>query len=414
MAYTYTSALARVSRTAPSWIPVEIGDLAIAATLTAYYDLIVTLHSPFLTGPCYLTKALLWDQAPRQIPGTITLNQWLGSLGNTTLTTLASMPATTPTPVRYSDAWQAGYAIEKASIARNPNTQAAAASLPDLRLTKPGLDMVSMSNYLLVSVNGYLHRSVGTINGLYALGGGITHQLANDNYCGVFSFLNVGAVQQIPITPVMVHKPSLQLMYRESAYLTTPVSMHGKVVLLSLGGYLHCMDGLYDKLGDTTLKLNLHRLQLPQRLYQSVNRIDLSSLPMDTDPTGDLRWSLAAIYSDATILAYLTLPQSFLILVDAESWYMQSHVLERSAVPGRYFGYSSRRLPLIGPLGRLYEYRLSQEEDTFVYGCEPMHDPQFNFETTLFQEARSLSAHQYSALPWRPGLGQLLEMGTFQ
>jgi hypothetical protein len=414
MAYTYVSALARQGRTDPTWKPVDVGNVPITTIFASYYEISIQLSSPFIDGPVYLTKDLLWQQRPAQIPSSLTINQWLVSIGNQTLTTLSEAPATTPTPVRYSDAWQAGFDIALADIARNPQTQAAAASLPDLRLTKEGLDMVSMSNYLLVTVNGYLHRSVGTVNGLYALGGGLTHQISNENYCGIFSFLNVGKVQQIPITPAMVHKPSLQLMYSQSAYISVPVSLEGKIVLLSLGGYLHCLDGMYTKVSNTTIKINTHRLQLPQRLYESSKRIDLSSLPIATSRQTSEQWGTASVYSDAVILNYLTLPQSFLIVVDAPSWYTQTHALERSAIPGRYFGYVKRRLPLIGPLGRLYEYRLSREEDTYVYGCESMQDPQFNFETTLFRNLRSIGPQQYSAMPWRPGLGHLLEMGTFR
>lgn len=413
MAYTYVSALARQGRTDPTWVAVNLGDIAIATILATYYEFSITLTNPFVQGNVYLTKDLLWSQTAATIGSTQTLNQWLTALGNQALTTQSAPPGTTPTPVRYSDAWQAGYDIALADIARNPQTQAAAAALPDLLLTKSGLDMASMSNYLLVSVNGYLHRSVGTVNGLYVLGGGLTHEISNENYCGVFSFLNIGKVQQIPITPSMVHKPSMQLMYRQSAYISVPVSLEGKIVLLSLGGYLHCMDGMYDKVGNTTIKINLHRLQLPQRLYESVNRIDLSTLPIAAAAQTSEQWGVASLYADATILNYLTLPQSFLIIVDAPSWYKRTHTLERSAVPGRYFGSAAQRFPLIGPLGRLYEYRLSKEEDTYVYGCESMLDRQFNFETTLFQNLRSIGPHQVSSMPWRPGMGQLLEMGTF-
>jgi len=414
MAYTYVSALVRPGRTDPAWIAADLGDLAIRVILNTYYELSIKLSNPFESGDRYLTKDLLWQQAPMTIPSTQTLNQWLASLGNQALTTAADPAPMTPVAVRYSDAWQAGFSITRGDIARNAQTQASPASLPDLILTKPGLDMVSMANYMLVSVNGYLHRAVGTINGLFALGAGLTHDISNENYCGIFSFLNIAEVQQIPITPAMVHKPNLQLQYQQSAYITVPVSLENKIVLLSLGGYLHVLDGLYEKVSNTTLKINIHKLQLPQRLYASAQRIDLSSLPISTGLKTAEQWSIASIYSDAVILSYLTLPQSFLIVVDAESWYMQRHTLERSCIPGRYFGYVNRRLPLIGPLGRLYEYRLSKEEDTYVYGCESMHDPQFNFETTIFQNLRSIGPHQISSEPWRPGLGQLLEMGTFQ
>lgn len=414
MAYTVVSALTRQTRTDPTWTNATLGDISIRVILNSYYALSIALTNPFEEGTRYLDKALLYQQAPATIPSTQTLNEWLASLGNQALITNDTPPPTTPVSVQYADAWQAGYTIERGDIARNPNTQASPASLPDLCITKAGLDMVSMSNYLLVSVNGYLHRTVGTVNGLYAIGGGKTHDISNENYCGVFSFLPIGKMQQIPITPAMVHKPNLQQMYSESAYITVPVSLANKIVLLSLGGYLHVLDGMYEKVSDTTLKINIFNLQLPQRLYQSAKRIDLSSLPISTGLKTSEQWSVSSIYSDAVILNYLTLPQSFLIVIDTPTWYKQTFTLERSCVPGRYFSGLKRRLPLIGPLGRLYEYRLSQEEDTYVYGCEAMHDPQYNFETTRYQDLRSLGPHQYSALPWRPGLGQLLDMGTFQ
>jgi hypothetical protein len=412
MTYQYVSAVTRATRQDADWVATDLSQVQINDILNNYYQVSILLNNQFDPSPDYLTTDLLRSQAPMSIPSP-TLAAWLASLGNAALTTSSLAPSTKTVPVRYADAWQAGYSANLSSIARSPSSSVTPSALDDLLLTKPGLDMSSMGNYLLATVNGYLHRCVGSVDGLYVIGGGISNRISGNNHVGLLSFLPVGKVLQIPITPEMIYKPNSTLKYSQSVWVKLPVSMTGKVVLLSIGGYLHVLDGTYVKTGDTTLKINFRMLPFPERIYQSLKSMDLSSLQLETGRSDSDQFAVASIYSDSVIQAYLSLSQSFAILVDAQDFYVRRQFLETSSMPGRYFGGVGSRFPLMGPLGRLWDYRLSKEEDTYVYGCEPMHDTHYLFQTTDYLNDLSIGPNRVPARPFSNGQGTLLEMGSY-
>ncbi len=413
MSYTYVTAVVRTSRTDPTWVTTDLSQTPLNTILSAYYQAVITLTNSFDLTNTYLTSAALATVAPPAMPSP-TLTSWLASLGNASLPTTTTPPSTTTIPVGYSDAWQAGFVANLGSVNRSTTTTLTASGMDDVLLTKAGLDMSVMSDYMLTTVNGYLHPTVGSISGLYILGGGISNRICGDNHVGILSFLNIGKITQIPITASMIYKPSGLGNYSQHAYIQLPVSMAGKILLMSIGGYLHALDPVYQKVSDTVIKVNMNRIAFPERVYQSIKAIDLSSLPIETGTVaGSTQYVTASLKSDAVIQAYLTLPQTFAILVDAPSFYRNTIYLERSCVPGRYFNASAQRFPLMGPMGRIWDYRISQEEDEFVYGCDEMHNEHYDFQTTDWFNKLSIANNRYSARPWSNGKATLLEMGTY-
>lgn len=412
MAYTYSSAFVRASRDSVEWVHTDLSQVKLNDILNNYKDIYIVLTNPVVSGPLYLTRTGLESVMPPAIPEP-TLTAWLVSIGNMTLPTQALPPASVVTPVGYADAWQAGYKAVLSDHTRAPDTQLPNAAKPDLLLTKAGVDLYAMAKYLLVTVNGFLHPTSGSVNGLYVLGGGTSGKKANDNHVGVLSFLNVGAIQQIPLTADMFFKPNPALKYSQNVYVKLPVSLTGKTLLLSIGGYLHVLDDAYTVVGDNTVKIAVRKLPLLQRLFQSNGSIDLSSLPIEKGPRNAEQFALETVYTDATISAYLTLPQSFAIVVDTAQFYRRVKQLETPKLSGRFFSPSPDRFPLIGAHGRLYDYRLSKEDDTYVYGTDPALSPQFLFETTDANNLLSASSAKQGYRRVIPTQGQLLEFGTY-
>jgi hypothetical protein len=403
MAYTYVSAVARATRQTVQWEAVNLSQVPLNTILQDYYEVSIELSNPFDPANTYLTTSTLQQVAPAVIPSP-TLTAWLVSLGNSALPTIAQAPQTTTSPVLYADAWQAGFVANLTDINAAPDAQIPPSGMDDLLLTKPGLDMANMSNYILTTVNGHLHLSGGSINGLYVIDGGKSGRIANNNHVGILDFLNVGTVQQIPITADMVYKPNTNWSYSQAVWIDVGVSMTNKI-----------LDDTYVKTGDQSIKIFFNRIDFPQRLYQSMNFIDLSSLPLDRGPSGAAseQFTVASLYSDEVIAAYLTLSQSFVILVDVVDFYTLTHQLEACNVPGRYFGTSLQQFPLVGPCGKLYDYRLSLEEDTYVYGCESMEWAHYLFESMDWLNYLSLGGNRDGHRPWSNGKGYLLEFGTY-
>lgn len=412
MSYQYVSAITRPRREDVDWVPTDLSQTSIGDILTEYYQVCLTLRNTVDATDCFLTSQALQAVAPLQMPAP-TLTDWLTSLGNTALPTAATPPAMNLSPVRYSDIWQAGYGVKLASRGRNVNTQAPAGSLDDLLVTKPGLDMVSMSSYLLTTVNGFLHRSEGSVDGLFIVDGGKSNRLAGNNQAGVLSFLSVGKVQQIPMTADMIYVPDGFTSYSQSVSVDVGQSLANKTVLLSIGGYLQVLDRTYHRVGDSTIKINTHLLPLPERIYQSRGVLDIDALSIDEAPSKTGQYAVASLYSNEVLLKYLTMSQSFIIIVDAPQFYVRRHCLERFVVPGRYFHHAADRFPLIGSMGRIWDYRLSKEEDVYVYGTDPIHETHYQFQTGPYLSQLSLTGQREPSRPWSNGAATLLEMGSY-
>jgi hypothetical protein len=422
MAYTYVSAMVRATRQTVEWTAANLSQVPLNTIIQDYYEVSIELSNPFDPANTYLTTATLQQVMPQAIPSP-TLLAWLTSLGNQALPTIATAPSTTTTPVRYADGWQAGWVANLTDMTAAPDAVMPDGAKNDLLLTKSGLDMASMSNYVLVTVNGYLHLSGGSINGLYVKDGGTTMRIANDNHFGIFSFLPVGTVQQIPITADMIYKPNDNWNYSDAVWVDLGVSLTDKILLMSIGGYLHVLDSTYTKTGDQTVKINFNQIAFPERIYQSMKSIDLSSLPINRGPSGasSEQFSISSLFSDEVIAAYLCLSQSFAIVVDCTDFYTQTHDLEASCVPGRYFGnagssqnpITAMQYPLVGAFGRLYDYRISQEEDTYVYGCDSMYWDHFLFETMDWQNYLSIGPNREGSRRWSNAKGYLLEFGSY-
>lgn len=414
MAYTYVSAMVRPNRQTAQWSAVDVSTLSINTILQTYYEVSIELANTFDPANTYLTSSTLAQVQPKQIPSP-TLAAWLASLGNRALPTIATAPATVTAPVRYVDGWQGGWVANLTDMHGAIDSELPDSAKNDLLLTKGGLDPANMANYMLVTVNGLLHLSGGGLNGIYVKDGGKSLRLANTNRFGIFDFLPVGAVSQIPIQPSMLYKPNGNWRYRDAVWVNLGVPLEGKIVLLSLGGYLHVLDDTYTKTTNHSIKINFNRIAFPERLYQSGKSIDLSSLPLERGPSGATseQYSVTSLYSDAVIAAYLCLSQSFAIVVDCEDFYTVKHDLEASVVPGRYFGSTLQQFPLFGPYGRLYDYRLSVEEGTYVYGCDNMEWSHFLFQTYDWQNYLSIGPNREGARPFSNGKGYLLEFGSY-
>lgn len=412
MTYQYVSAMTRSTRETVDWVATDLSQQTLMAILNNYFDVYIQLSDQISTGPLYLTKDGLRQAAPHQAPGP-TLTAWLAGLGNASLPTVTEPPSITATPVEYADAWQAGWVGNLSDASKAVDYPGPDASKPDVLLSKTGIDPANMSQFVLTTINGYLHYSQGSPQGIYAMRGGVTARLSNDNHAGILSFLKVGPVQQIPITADMLYKTNPNQKYSQSVYVKLPVSLTGKTLLLSIGGYLHVLDGTYSKINDNAVKVNFRLIPFPERIYQSRTKIDLSSLPLETGAGDNGQFSVESIYSDEVIAAYMTLSQSFAIVVDSANFYSRKWYLERSVTPGRYFSNLYQRFPLIGTMGRIWDYRLSKEEDTYVYGCDSIEYPHHLFSTADYLNQLSVVGIREPSRPWTNGKGYLLEFGGY-
>ena len=166
MPYSYKAAVARSKSLDALWAPVDLSNVDINQIFATYSKVYLTLGNTALSSDVYLDLA----SARTQIgvyTGTKTIPQWLASLGNAALPTMASLPALNPKPVRYADAFRAGYHVNPVDRTRHADAEIPFGEKNDLLIAKHDLDFRQWARYCLITVNGYFHRTFGAVEGLY-------------------------------------------------------------------------------------------------------------------------------------------------------------------------------------------------------------------------------------------------------
>lgn len=222
------------------WQDEDISAKTIGEIFQDYKKGILILSNNFLVGTLYLDiedmKSLVF------INTEITLSNWFIEIGNTALPTTTVAPDFSSKIVKYGDAWKANYDFQEVSPTANPDSQLPLSSRPDLLLKREGTDYMAMGKQCLVSINGLLHLSGGSVHGLRVRDGGHSARIANKTQVGLLSFNQIGDFQLIPFNRSMVANPNEYIDLKQRIYLNVGTEITNKGIMLSIGGYLHAID----------------------------------------------------------------------------------------------------------------------------------------------------------------------------
>ncbi len=412
--YQYKTAKARSKGLDAVWSEVDLGNAQLNDLYTQYGKVILTLTHPGVSHDLFLDMDVARPLiSPSMRPRTV--RQWLTQIGDMALPTTSTPPSFRARTVRYADVWEAGYDVKPVDRKRAHDAQLPLGDKNDLLLSREDIDFREMWQYCMVSVNGLFHRVGGAEEGLYVVEGGRTGAIYRDNHLGILSWRDVGRLEYISIMPGMVYKTHPSQKYADYANVKVPISMAGKTPLLVLGGYLQVLDDTYTIINDHALRINMANLPFAERLFESQNRIHLDSLNLTPNPRNNTHFSLEELTADDTILAYLTLPQSFIVLVDTPHLFARRHYVEKTKLPGRFVApMPFKQWPLFSALGRNFIYKPKPQWGKMVLACENAFDADYNFNTTHWHTNLSLDAKMYSAAPWDFARGYLMEIGRYR
>ena len=414
MAYTYVSALARKRSIDALWTTVDLSNEDLNVMYASYEKVYLTLSNPLYSNPVYLDMDMVRTNIPLKIPG-VTVTQWLASLGSTSLPTFNNAPAFETNTVLYRDAWQAGYNIEPTDMQASLNARLPQGALNDLILTNETLDYPTFYKYGLVSVNGYLHSTRLSAYGIYVPDGMSTARKLKDNQLGILSFEDVGAIEQVPISPSMIYNRANVEPYSNFVYVNLGRSLRQKSLLFVLGGHLHCMDEAYSIIGDGLVRINMDRIPWPKIFFDTMAAIDFDSITWDSTPNNPSQISLSDLYSNKVIGAFLALTQTFFVVVDSPELYLVRHYAGKTKLPGRYTCASGhQKYPLIGPMGTIVDYTPVWENTLYVLRGRTVYDKEYLFETTPWRKAYSIAPPLYSGESIDYASAFLLELGYQQ
>lgn len=279
----------------------------------------------------------------------------LTSLGNASLPTTTSGYVLNKRKAMYRDAFRAGYTVTPVNNVNVIDASVEQASLPNVRLTRSDqtVDYRFAFNHCLVNVNGYFHRTdTDGINGLMVVDAMKSLRISKQNQIGILSFMQMCDIQIVPITPVMLNTDTLG-----HPLLNLSMDLTNKTIMLIFGGYPVFLDGnVLKQVGNSLFSLDMTQLGLIDRLYESLNYIDLSSLGLNTSPYNSSEVAIADLTSTDVVKAWFALSQTFAVVLNAPEIYTQRQAIARIGVPNAYIAYSQPNDLLQLELGRTPSY----------------------------------------------------------
>lgn len=353
--------------------------------------------------------------------------QWPDSL-QALLGSLVSLVSTSVPPqiniqtAKWSLSSRSGYHAVPWDPVRHDAIPAADRSGVLLQRESPQTDYTALYKSCLVSINGFYHLTdVSGTDGLLVYDAAKTIRKSNSARIGIYSFFPLGGVTLIPITPAMVFKRQTPEMiagtiptpgYKDIGYVKLPVSVAGKTTLLVLGGYLHTPDqNIHRMVSDTELEISTNQIPLADRYFESSRVMDLSSLGLPLANLGVV--DQAQLTSDAVWLKYLTLSQSFVVVINQPSIFVNRFPVQKVKVLGEYMTYQRPTYPLQVGLGRHCEYWWDRDDrrDQWSLQCTDAATRRMTYNTTDPFGLTRITDMAYPADPEQNSQASFVEIG---
>lgn len=365
--YQLVSAIAKPLAGDSRWRKVNIGDVPLHQLFSTYRKVIAVLSNNFFThNVSFNTESI----RARYGSSTLTFKNFLIENGNNTLYTLDTLPEINTRYARYADGFHAHYKIDPTHPTASFDSQMPPADKTWLRLTKAGVNYEHFYHSCLVNVNGFYHLTDYSVQAAYVVDGMKCAHKANRNELGILNFESVGKLSFISITDDMIYKQLEQQKLVSNCYVDTGVDLSTKSVMLVLGGYLHILDQrTFYRVSSSAFAIDFSNLPLLERYYESKDILDLTSLGLETSNANEDQVALQQLESDDCLRKYLTLSQSFFVVLDNPDIFMEEINLRASPFPGVYTAYTPPIYPLRVGAGRHESYWYSVEYGLYSVHC---------------------------------------------
>ena len=333
--YQFVEATLLPRKHGSTWTSVNIGPMLMSTLYSDFVEGIITLTNPSMSGELYVA---LSDIRTSNLPYyNVTFNAWLGTLGNLALPGTYHNPEFTVKYANFSNAWQSGFTLQKVHPIFD-DVQVNTTELTDLYATKPNVPNVPQK-YVVSIVNGLMHLSVPFKTGIKIKDGAKTVDISGDNRVGFLSFYKIAEVQQFGITPDMIYAaPNSNGDLQYGVYLDLNMDLTDKTLMFSFGGYLYANYSTFKIISreQGIVIVYPYRLEIAKRILDSKDLIDLSSLQLSTNPNSPESISLTECTTPEVISRYITLPQSFAIVIDHPNVVGNRIPLGQTTQPGHY------------------------------------------------------------------------------
>jgi hypothetical protein len=334
--YTVTNAIGVRNGLSKRWEQIDLGTFTVAQLYSTFRRVQLTLSVNSGPTPYYLDLASI---AATYQMYTGTVAALLTENGNATLPTTTTGVVMQSAKAEYADAFRAGYAAIPVTTHNVVVETPTALSAPNLRLfnTVKDVDYTLFYKACLVSVCGYFHRiDTDGVNGAMVVDGMRTCTHSGENQIGLLSFSEVCELQQTPITAAMI-----DTSVPGKATVTLPVDTTNKTVVLMLAGYmLQVDDTALSQVSGSGYTIDFTKLNIVDRYHEADAYLDLTALDLSSAAANQDQISIEELTTPETIVKWLTLSQSFFVVMNHPDIYFESVPVRQTGLPGRYIAYS--------------------------------------------------------------------------
>lgn len=361
--YYLVTAVLKERNTNKPWSEVDLNDVTVSDFLNNYISGYVVLTNNSLPGEHIVDySTFLSGNLPYPIID-VKFPQWLALINNRVLPTIQE-PDFAYGEAWCSDAIKAGWAIERMHPVAASNDNYTQADLTDGLLVKPSVSMDAFGDYILVTQNGLLHYSYPTDRGIKVKDLTASFYSSNKQHVGVMSFTDIGKVTQVPITKSNLIPVDPTDNSMREFYVDTGLDLTNKTVWISIGGYLHTdiNEVFASNPSKGLVGVDIKKVDIPRRIAHSSQLIDLSSLGIFKPDWSPTLFNLDELKSQVVMQRYLTLSQSFIIIIDAQNIAIEKEELEYTGVVGVYKCPRRRSYAVFNQYG-LFQYYASAKID---------------------------------------------------
>ena len=347
------------------------------------------------------------------MPFSVTVGDWLILNGNKTIPSIKGNVHVETKEIKYCDAWAANWKTELATTKGTVDDNAPRAVMEDILLTKVDVDYNKVGKNSLYTVNGLLHIHDYSKAGIQIKGAGKSSMIENTVAIGIISTVAVGEVQVYPLNNNDIRARNNTLL-RDGFYITNDkFDFRNKTVILSIGGFLHYAGDLFEIRSDKTILFEWSKYNFMNRYMHVSQKIDLHRFQeiIGNEDMKPITLGDELANSDLAIKEWMTLPQTFVIVIDNPSLDVRRIPLEKSHLDGRYNSYSLPDKPLQLGNGFLPPYMFFPQLDRFDIhikddkGYHLVNDYRHPLDTKWYRVGR------ISQYPRYPSEGYLLSIG---
>lgn len=425
MAYSFVRAVALPRSAGAQWASPNITTVSLLNLYLTYEELYVVLTHTAIVGEVYVDMNLYRSTYSSYA---FNISTWLSTeIGTDSLLHSDTLPSEHITFASYANSVAQRYKIALATP--HPDDPD---NYLDLRLSRPSYttDLELIHNYSLVSVNGFIHITQNSTNNTILIkDGATTAKRSRLNHVGLTSFFNMGDMVKLPILPNNIHKltPTSTLMDGLTFSVTLPnnFDLDNKSYILVLGGYMVFVNdgtiepvainnpGTFWRNGNNSFRVNLNNLNYLNRIFESNQYIDLSSLGVDNlnEPsTVDIQ----ELMSDASILKYFQLSQSFLVVINTPKLFVKTITIRDHNTPGHFTTNIEPKYPLCVGYGRIAEYNKEPSDDGWAVTVADSYTRRFVFGYKRPVDDGLVSDQLVPYAPYSSLAGKLIQISSHQ